>query len=245
MLALRDVEVRYGGRRVLSVPALDLGKGARLALVGASGGGKSTVLRVIAGLLPSTGTVEVGGERLTSISVVRLRRSIGYVIQDGGLFPHLSARDNVTLLARSLGRAPRDVATRTLELAELVGLSNVHLDRAPHELSGGERQRVAVMRALFLEPSLLLLDEPLGALDPIVRRRLQDDLRGIFESTKATVVLVTHDLREARYLADEIAVLERGQVVQRGTYEEIADAPATDYVRAFLAAHAPRDGEAP
>lgn len=242
MLRLREVEVRFGDRVVLSIDALDVAKGARLALVGASGGGKSTVLRAITGLVARRGEIDLDGERLTPRTIERQRRRMGYVIQDGGLFPHLSARENVTLLARASDRSAAAITARCTHLAELVGLSSAHLDRAPHELSGGERQRVALMRALFLEPTLLLLDEPLGALDPLVRRRLQDDLRSILEAAGTTVLLVTHDLEEARFLCDEIAVLEAGKIVQRASYAGLREAPATDFVRSLLAAHAPRSG---
>jgi osmoprotectant transport system ATP-binding protein len=248
MLSLRAVEVRFAddgrasgvGRVALAIDELDIADGARLALVGASGGGKSTLLRVIAGLVPFTGEVRVRGEVLTEASLQAHRRAMGYVLQEGGLFPHLSARANVTLLARSLGRDVAWIADRCGSLAELVGLTARHLESAPEALSGGERQRVALMRALFLEPRLLLLDEPLGALDAIVRRKLQDDLQRILESTGITVLLVTHDLEEARFLCDEIAILDGGRIVQRGSYEALETTPATDYVRALLAAQKPR-----
>jgi osmoprotectant transport system ATP-binding protein len=164
---------------------------------------------------------------------------MGYVIQDGGLFPHLTAAGNVTLLARHLGWGPAKLGERLRELAELTRLSPAQLDRYPAQLSGGQRQRVGLMRALMLEPDLLLMDEPLGALDPMVRAQLQADLKGIFRQLKKTVLLVTHDMGEAAYLGDEIALMREGRIVQRGGFEELLARPAEPFVSEFIRAQRP------
>jgi osmoprotectant transport system ATP-binding protein len=168
--------------------------------------------------------------------VLALRRRTGYVVQEGGLLPHLTARGNVTLLARHLGRDARVIDRRTSELLDLVRLGVGALERYPTELSGGQRQRVALMRALFLDPDVLLLDEPLGALDPLVRAELQDDLRAIFRATAKTVVLVTHDLAEAVFFADRLVLLRAGTVEQQGPPDALVRSPATPFAGEFVRA---------
>jgi osmoprotectant transport system ATP-binding protein len=158
------------------------------------------------------------------------------VIQSGGLFPHLTARDNVTLAARHLKREPAWIDARMQELKELVQLQDDVLARYPGDLSGGQRQRVSLMRALMLDPDLLLLDEPLGALDPMVRHGLQDELRALFARLAKSVVLVTHDLAEAAFFADTIVLMREGRIVQQGSYDDLTQRPADDFVRAFLQA---------
>jgi osmoprotectant transport system ATP-binding protein len=237
-LALERVTKSFGARTILRETSLEVKEGERLALIGPSGCGKSTLLRMILGLVvPDSGTVRVAGVAVTPSSARSIRRRVGYVIQDGGLFPHLTARDNVTLVTRLGGQRDRAALTmRVAELAEVARLSPGVLDRYPQQLSGGERQRVGLMRALMLEPDLLLLDEPLGALDPIVRARLQEDLRGVFQKLGKSVLVVTHDMAEAAYLADSIAVLREGTVLQRGTMKELVDEPAHPFVAEFVGA---------
>ncbi len=214
--------------------------GELLALVGPSGSGKSTLLSLIAGLAPpSAGTVEVLGTALTGAMPATVRHRMGYVIQEGGLFPHLTARENFALLARDLGWDPARIDARVDELGALVSLGREQLDRFPGRLSGGQRQRVALMRALMLEPELVLLDEPLGALDPVTRYQLQEDLRAIFRSLGSTMIVVTHDVGEAAFLADRVVIMGEGRVVQEGTMDAIAAAPVDDRVAAFLSAHRP------
>lgn len=240
---LESVEKHFDQTVALQPTDLVVEAGEVLALLGPSGSGKSTVLSLIAGLAPPTrGRLNVLGTELTPTQPrlpASVRHEMGYVIQEGGLFPHLSARDNVGLLAKDIGWPADRVAARMQELAELVHLTPEHLDRDPGSLSGGQRQRVALMRALMLEPRLLLLDEPLGALDPITRHQLQGDLANIFSKLGTTVVLVTHDVGEAAFLASRIAVLGAGRIVQVGSAASIAEAPADEFVRAFLAAHRP------
>ncbi len=234
---MEGISKRYGDRLAVAPTTLTIGDRRSLALVGPSGCGKSTILRLVLGLLaPDAGRVFVGGVAVTPSTVIAVRRRIGYVIQEGGLFPHLSAAGNVTLLARRLGWPADRIARRAEELAALVALDSGILRRYPAELSGGQRQRVGIMRALMLDPPVLLLDEPMGALDPIVRARLQIDLKRIVLSLGKTVLLVTHSLDEAAYLGDEVALMRDGRVIQRGTLRELADAPADPFVREFIEA---------
>jgi osmoprotectant transport system ATP-binding protein len=236
MIAIEGIAKRFGGKLVLSPITLNVAARTSLALLGPSGCGKSTLLRLILGLiLPDAGRLSVAGVPVTPATSIQVRRQIGYVIQDGGLFPHLSARDNVTLLARHLGWQRGQLEERLAELVALVRLDARLLKRYPAELSGGERQRVGIMRALMLDPQLLLLDEPMGALDPMVRARLQRDLKHIFAGLGKTVLLVTHSLEEASYLGDEVVLMNEGRVVQRGRMRELLE--STDpFVREFVAA---------
>jgi osmoprotectant transport system ATP-binding protein len=239
MISLDDVSVRFGGKQAVSALSLEPQPGRTTVLIGPSGSGKSTVLRMIIGLLrPDSGSVRVNGAALSPENVNEARHRIGYVIQDGGLFPHLSARANVALLARHLGRDAKWISGRVAVLAGLVRIPLDALSRYPSGLSGGERQRVALMRALMLDPEVLLLDEPLAALDPIIRRGLQADLKEIFARLGKTVVLVTHDLNEAAWFGDEIVLMRTGQVVQRGKLEDLLTRPAEPFVTEFV--HAQR-----
>jgi osmoprotectant transport system ATP-binding protein len=237
VITLQGVTKSFGARLVLAPTDLTIASRTALALVGPSGCGKSTLLRTIVGLVvPDRGTIAVDDTRVEPRTITAVRRRLGYVIQEGGLFPHLRARDNVALLARHLGwDAPR-VSSRIAELAALVHVDQALLDRFPGELSGGERQRVGIMRALMLDPSHLLLDEPMGALDPIVRVQLRRDLKRIFSEVGKTVLFVTHDLQEAAELGDEVALMREGKVVQRGPMRALVDSPAEPFVRAFVEA---------
>ncbi len=237
MFSLSAVSKSYNGQKVLPAMDLTIGEGKTIVLVGPSGCGKSTLLRLLLGLVePDTGTVHFREQEMAGNAVLNLRHQIGYVIQDGGLFPHLSARQNVTLLASYLGWSQDRVNARVLELRELTHLPADALDRYPVQLSGGQQQRVALMRALMLDPAVLLLDEPLGALDPLIRAELQRDLREIFRSLGKTVVLVTHDIGEAAYLADEVVLLKQGVVIQRGTIGDLLHRPADPFVTEFISA---------
>ncbi|RLA10019.1 MAG: ABC transporter ATP-binding protein [Gammaproteobacteria bacterium] len=205
--------------------------------MGSSGSGKSTLLRLILGLLtPDAGEIVVGGEPLTADRLIDIRRRTGYLIQSGGLFPHLTARDNVTLMARRSGWNPRQIDQRLAELAELTRLKMDLLKRMPSALSGGQRQRVALMRALMLDPDLLLLDEPFSALDPLIRHELQDELKALIGELNKTVVLVSHDVAEAAWLADHLVLLSEGEIIQQGAFSVFRDQPATPFVEQFLAA---------
>jgi osmoprotectant transport system ATP-binding protein len=231
---LADVAVTYGGVAALAPTSLTIGEGETLVLLGPSGSGKSTLLRTLAGLTPFTGRLRFAGAPVDDWRAVR--RRLGYVIQDGGLFPHLTAHGNVTLMARELGWPAEKIAARVEELATLAALDAGQLDRFPVELSGGQRQRVAMMRALMLDPAVLLLDEPLSALDPITRLRLADELRAIFAELGKTVILVTHNLREARFFGGRAVLMREGMIVQQGAIEALASRPADRFVSEFLAA---------
>ncbi|MBA2743095.1 MAG: ATP-binding cassette domain-containing protein [Chthoniobacterales bacterium] len=232
---LVGVSKRFGAGTALHPLDLSFEQGKTTVLIGPSGCGKSTILRLIIGLLrPDTGTVEFDGQPITVANLQSIRRRTGYVIQDGGLFPHLTARGNVLLMANQLGRPRDEMNARLVELSALTRFPVDGLDRYPLELSGGQRQRVSLMRALALSPELLLLDEPLGALDPLVRAALQKDLKGIFTRLRQTTILVTHDLAEAAFLADRIVLMNEGTVVQSGTIAELRDQPASEFVTEFI-----------
>jgi len=241
MLELRTVSRRFGSHQVLRPIDLSIRPGRTTVLIGPSGCGKSTLLRLMIGLLrPDEGSVRFEGAEVTPENVLTLRRRMGYVIQDGGLFPHLTAHANVDLMARYLGWSAERIASRVARLIDLTQFPPDGLDRFPAQLSGGQRQRVSLMRALMLDPDLLLLDEPLGALDPMIRADLQDDLRRIFQALGKTVVLVTHDLGEAAFFADTIVLLREGRIVQEGRLEDLLRAPADPFVTRFVSAQRSR-----
>ena len=235
LVRLVDVSKRYAGATALHSTNLPVERGKATVLIGPSGCGKSTLLRLIIRLIePDSGSIEFNGEPITAENINVLRRRIGYVIQEGGLFPHLTARANVLLMARHIGKSQEETHNRLLELSELTRFSEKLLPRYPVELSGGQRQRVSLMRALMLSPELLLLDEPLGALDPLVRASLQKDLKEIFTRLGQTVLFVTHDLAEAIYFADHIVLMNEGRIVQKGTITDLRERPADSFVSEFI-----------
>src|SRR6266404_739462 len=235
LVKLEDVSKRYGDAIALYPTNLLVESGKTTVLIGPSGCGKSTLLRLIIRLIePDSGSIEFDGKPVTPDNINALRRRIGYVIQEGGLFPHLTARANVLLMARHIGKSEEETHNRLLELSELTRFSQDLLPRYPVELSGGQRQRVSLMRALMLSPELLLLDEPLGALDPLVRAALQQDLKEIFARLRQTALLVTHDLAEAAYLGDEIVLVNEGRIVQQGSLADLREQPAEPFVLEFI-----------
>ena len=237
MFDLQQVHRRFGRTTGLAGVDLHVAPGRTTALIGPSGAGKSTVLRMLLGLeWPDSGEVRFDGAPLQRAQLPALRRRIGYVIQEGGLFPHLDAAGNIALLARTLGWPRARIEARIAELAALCRLPDDALRRYPAELSGGQRQRVGLIRALMLDPDVLLLDEPLGALDPIVRHDLQGQMRALFERLGKTVVLVTHDVAEAVWFADTVVLLRDGRIVQQGPARTLLDAPADKFVAAFMRA---------
>lgn len=239
MLTLRGVSKSYPGAVALQPTDLSFMPRQTTVLIGPSGCGKSTLLRLLIGLIEADGgAIHVDGRPLTPAAVPSLRRLMGYVIQEGGLFPHMSAGDNVTLMARYLGWSRPRIAERLEELTALVQLPGDSLRRYPGELSGGQRQRVSLMRALMLDPEVLLLDEPLGALDPMIRHELQRDLKAIFKRLAKTVVLVTHDIAEAGFFADVIVLMREGRVVQKGSLTDLVARPAEPFVGRFVQAQA-------
>jgi osmoprotectant transport system ATP-binding protein len=239
---LRQVsKVFANGVRAVDGVTLQVPAGRVLALLGPSGCGKTTTLRLINRLEePTAGQVLVRGQDVREQRPERLRRSIGYVIQEGGLFPHRDVAANVATVPRLLGWPRERVRRRVAEVLELVGLPEAKFGRRlPAELSGGQRQRVGVARGLAADPDLLLMDEPFGALDPGTREALQDEFRRLNARLQKTVVLVTHDVAEAARLAEDIALLDRGRLVQRGSLRELLLRPAGEPVRVFFGNRAP------
>ena len=235
LVKLVDVSKRYAEAAALHATNLFIERGKTTVLIGPSGCGKSTLLRLIIGLIePDSGSIEFNSKPITPDTIGTLRRRIGYVIQEGGLFPHLTARANVLLMARHVGNSEGEMRNRLAELCELTRFSVNLLPRYPVELSGGQRQRVGLMRALMLSPELLLLDEPLGALDPLVRASLQKDLKEIFARLQQTVLFVTHDLAEAIYFGDEIVLMNDGRIVQKGSVTDLREKPSDPFVSEFI-----------
>lgn len=235
LVQLVGVSKTFGDAPAVHEIDLSIESGKTTVLIGPSGCGKSTLLRLIIGLLePDSGEIKFDGTSLQPDKIEIVRRRVGYVIQEGGLFPHLTARANILLMARHLGRTENEMFSRLSDVCALARFPENLLDRYPLELSGGQRQRVSLMRALILSPELLLLDEPLGALDPLVRAALQEDLKKIFAQLKQTALLVTHDLAEAAYLGDEIVLMNEGRIVQQGSLKDLQQNPADDFVTEFI-----------
>jgi len=239
LVRLVNVSKRYADAVALQPTNLSVERSKTTVLIGPSGCGKSTLLRLIIRLIePDSGSIEFNGEVIRPDNIDVLRHRIGYVIQEGGLFPHLTARANVVLMARHIGKSQEEMQSRLLEMCALTRFSENLLSRYPLELSGGQRQRVSLMRALMLAPELLLLDESLGALDPLVRASLQKDLKEIFAHLGQTVLFVTHDLAEAIYFGDEIVLMNEGRIVQKGSVTDLRERPADAFVSEFI--HAQR-----
>jgi osmoprotectant transport system ATP-binding protein len=215
---------------------LEIEQGELIVLVGPSGCGKTTTLKMINRLIePNSGQIFIKGRDIQEINPAILRRQIGYVIQQVGLFPHMTIAQNVGLVMKLLGKSPREREERVNELLDMVGFDpEIYRNRYPRELSGGQQQRIGVLRALAADPEIILMDEPFGALDPITREQLQDELKRLQNNLRKTIVFVTHDMDEALKLADRIVVMREGKVVQIGTPEELLRSPADDFVREFI-----------
>ncbi len=238
-LELQSVRVAFGDAVAIDDMDLLIPEAKTSVLLGTSGSGKSTILKCLLGLIPiAKGSLLLDDKvhNLKDADLPSFRRQIGYMTQHGGLFPHLNLRDNIQILAKFLGWKQDKIQRRLDELLVLTKMDATLLNRFPQEVSGGQRQRAALVRALFHEPSTLMLDEPLGALDPLTRFDLQQDLKQIFDHSNKTVILVTHDLIEARYFADRIHVLDRGRIVQSGSYDDLHQRPANGFVRKFFEA---------
>ncbi len=237
MFRLDHVSKHYQQERAVDDVTLEVVRGETTVLIGPSGCGKSTLLRILLGLVePDAGGVEFDGRPVDPQRIDELRQQIGYVIQQGGLFPHLDARQNISLMAEYLGWPAARRTARIDELCELAKFPADALARFPGELSGGQNQRVSLMRALMLDPQVLLLDEPLGALDPMIRYELQEDLKDIFQRLQKTVVMVTHDLAEAAFFAHRIVLMRTGVIVQQGSLTELAGTPVNEFVSDFVRA---------
>jgi len=235
MVEFRHVSKSQTGRLILKNISFRWPNGQTHVLLGQSGSGKTTVLKTLMGLLPpDEGEVWTCARKLGTVPREQWLESIGYIPQQGGLFPHLTARQNVTLVAEARGWSAQRIEERWNELLPLVQLKEGLLSQYPKQMSGGEAQRVAIFRALFLNPQLLVLDEPLSALDPIVRSNLQTDLKNLFNRLKKTVIIVTHDLAEAAYFGHTISILKNGELLQTGTFEDLRDRPAHPYVEEFI-----------
>src|SRR4030095_6006266 len=235
LVQLSRVAKTFGDAPAVHDVDLSIERGKTTVLIGPSVCGKSTLMRLIIGLIePDRGEIQFDGAQLRPEKIDTVRQRVGYVIQEGGLFPHLTARGNVLLMARHVGRDENEMGERLRELCALTRFPENLLDRYPLELSGGQRQRVSLMRALMLFPELLLLDEPLGALDPLVRAALQMDLKEIFARLQQTALLVTHDLAEAAYLGDTIVLMNEGRIVQQGLIGDLRERPASNFVSEFV-----------
>lgn len=234
-IILKEITKKFGQKTILKSVNLHLEEGKTHVLLGSSGCGKSTLMRIISGVIqPDEGEVWLNQQLMTPSTQRSLVRQIGYVVQEGGLFPHLTSEENVRILAKTFGFSAEQTNEKLNQLAELVGLSKAVLSRYPKELSGGQRQRVSIMRACFHDPAIMLLDEPLGALDPIIRAELQSELKRIFKQLRKTVVLVTHDIGEAAYFGDTVTLFRQGKIVQHGAFVDLLNQPKEEFVTQFI-----------
>ncbi|MBB4254309.1 ABC transporter ATP-binding protein [Rhizobium sp. BK008] len=233
MIEIRNVTKRYGTATVVDNVSMKVEKGEITVIVGTSGSGKSTLMRMINRLVPITeGQIFVGGQNVMDVEVTELRRKIGYAIQGHGLFPHRTVAQNIATVPQLLDWDSARIAKRVEELLGLFNLDPATFaDKYPHQLSGGQQQRVGVARALAAEPELLLMDEPFGALDPVIRGKAQDDLLAIQKQFGTTIILVTHDMDEAFHLGNQIAVMSQGRLLQCSTPEKILTEPADPFVQ--------------
>ncbi|CAB1254949.1 glycine betaine/carnitine/choline/choline ABC transporter (ATP-binding protein) [Ruminococcaceae bacterium BL-6] len=236
MIRFEHVSKRFKEAAVLSDISFEIEKGTFVAIIGASGCGKTTTLKMINRLIePTEGKIFINGEDISQKDVIALRRNMGYVIQQTGLFPHMTIRENIELIPKVQKKSPDEIKKRTFELMEMVGLDRgTFLDRYPTELSGGQQQRVGVARAFATDPDIILMDEPFSALDPITRAGLQDELASLQAKLKKTIVFVTHDMDEAIKVADKLLIMSHGSIVQYDTPENILKNPANDFVSHFV-----------
>ncbi len=235
MIQVSNLTKQYGSKTVVNGVSFSVEPGETLVLAGTSGCGKTTTLKMLNRLIePDGGTVLIAGQNVRQADAPNLRRSIGYVMQEAGLFPHYNVAQNIGAVPRLLGWDSDRIQQRTRELIELLRLPADLLTRYPADLSGGQRQRVGLARALAVRPPVVLMDEPFGALDPYTRRHVRRELFGISELQETTVVLVTHDVREALELGDRVALMDAGRIVQIGPPSELTERPVNDFVRDFF-----------
>ncbi|SDC11485.1 betaine/proline/choline family ABC transporter ATP-binding protein [Shouchella lonarensis] len=236
MLTFKEVTKGYGGgKTAVSSLSLNVKKGEFVCIIGPSGCGKTTTMKMVNRLHePTAGTILVDGKDVMAQDPVTLRRKIGYVIQQIGLFPHMTIEENIVVVPKLLGWPEQKKKARARELLQLVDMDESFLTRYPNELSGGQQQRIGVLRALAADPPLILMDEPFGALDPITRDTLQEEFKRLQQSLDKTIIFVTHDMDEAIKLADRIAIMKDGKLVQFDTPENILRAPANEFVQEFI-----------
>lgn len=233
MIRFEHVNKSFGAEKVLADFSLHIEEGEFLTVIGRSGCGKTTMLRMINGLqIPDSGKVLVEGQDVAKADLIALRRRIGYVIQNKGLFPHMTVEENITYVPVISGKKDKQENRKlALRLLQTVGLAQEMADRYPAELSGGQQQRVGIARALAADVKILLMDEPFGALDEITKRAMQDEMLSLQKKLHMTIVFITHDIREAMKLGDRVLVMEKGRIAQIGTPQEIREYPADDFVR--------------
>jgi osmoprotectant transport system ATP-binding protein len=236
MLNIHHLAKRFGEKTVVDHISFDVPKGSLLVLLGKSGCGKTTTLKMINRLIePTSGNILINDQDVTQLNEVLLRRKIGYVVQNYGLFPHLTVEQNIAVVPRLLQTAPKAIRQRVLELLELLHLDpDLYLHKYPSELSGGQQQRVAIARALAAKPPLLLMDEPFSALDPLTRSSARRQFAALQRTTGTTVVMVTHDISEAIELADQVCLLDQGKIRQKGTTFDLIFHPENEFVRSFF-----------
>ncbi len=235
IIKFENVSKYYGERSVIKDLNLEIKSGEFITVIGSSGSGKTTILKMINGLLePTDGRVFVNGEDIAQVNQIELRRNIGYAIQGIGLFPHLNVKKNMAYVLNLIGVQHEAIEERVNDLSNIVSLDIDLLTRYPQELSGGQRQRVGIARALAANPEILLMDEPFGAVDEITRRSLQDELKKIYETLNVTIVFITHDIKEALKLGTKVIVMDKGKVVQVGTPDEILNNPKNEFVKELV-----------
>ena len=235
MIEFKQVSKKFKNTTVLKDISFEIEKGNLVVLIGLSGCGKTTTLKMINRLIKATsGTITINNEDISKKDKIKLRRNIGYVIQQTGLFPHMTIRDNIEIIAHAEEKPKEEITKRTAELLDMVGMDDSFLDRYPNELSGGQQQRVGVARAFALDPEIILMDEPFSALDPITRNSLQEELVSLQSKVKKTIVFVTHDMSEAIKIADKICIMDKGEIIQYDTPENILKNPANDFVTEFV-----------
>jgi len=237
MIEFKNISLKYpNGKLAVSNVNLSIEEGQIICLIGTSGSGKTTLLKMLNRLIdPTEGEIYVSGKNLSEHDPIELRRSMGYVIQEGGLLPHLTVMENITIIPEVSKQQKKEYIPRAEELLKLVKLDPaIHSDRYPIELSGGQRQRVGIARALMNDPPILLMDEPFGALDPITRKTLQEELVHLNEKLHKTIIFVTHDMAEAFSLGEKIILMKGGKVIQKGSEECFQDNPANDFVEEFI-----------
>ena len=243
MICLNNVTVKYGSHVLFSRFSREFSSGSTHIILGPSGCGKTTLLKVMAGLLKVPAkSVYLNQKEISTIQGKDKLKFFGLMFQEGGLLPHLSAQENIMLPGRLIKMGACAMRNKLRELCQMVQLETQHLAKYPKQLSGGQKQRVSLMRSLMVDAPIILMDEPLNALDPLVRQALLVDLKKIFKQLRKTVVFVTHNLSEAAYLGDRIYLMQKGAVVQEGSFDEIYHRPQSEFVKKFITAQVPVHG---